>query len=207
MTRHLTIEELLAVRDDEGTAAASEHSASCERCRHEMEQIDQRVARLRALPTRRSPRDRWPIVMEQVLAERRKRRVTRVGWGTLAIAAGLAMAVGVKSFDFGADTRPAARLASATPAPNVELAELVQQSQVLEAALKDYRPEGRVVSGRAASIIAELEDRIALIDGGISQLQAERGALEDLVDLWRDRVGLMDALVNVHVTRASYRGF
>ena len=38
----------------------------------------------------------------------------------------------------------------------------MEQSQHLEATLKSYGPDRRVLSGRAASIIAELEDHIAM---------------------------------------------
>jgi hypothetical protein len=95
------------------------------------------------------------------------------------------------------------------PTPAVgqtELDALMQQSRALEESLRSYEPEGRILNARAAGIIADLEDRIALVDAGISQVTT-RGAREDLIGLWRDRVDLMSALVNAHVTRATYVGF
>jgi len=96
-------------------------------------------------------------------------------------------------------------VASAVPA---ELSEAKARSQALEAAIDQYHPESRVVDGRTARIAQELEDRIAAVD---RELQAT-----DLVDpghreaqelnLWRERVGLLDALVDVHLTRASHVG-
>jgi hypothetical protein len=91
--------------------------------------------------------------------------------------------------------------------PPAELATLMAQSQQLEAALRSYDPEGRVLNARAAGVIADLEDRIALVDAGIAQEDARDGATSDLVGLWRNRVELMGALVNAHVTRVSYVGF
>ena len=93
------------------------------------------------------------------------------------------------------------------PVASPELEQLMAQSRDLEATLRTYDPEGRVLNGRAAGIIADLEDRIALVDAGINQVTTRGGAREDLIGLWRDRVDLMDALVNAHVTRATYVGF
>jgi len=81
------------------------------------------------------------------------------------------------------------------------------QSRQLETTLQTYDPAGRVLNARAAGVIADLEDRIALVDAGISQMTARNGSRDDLISLWRDRVDLMDALVNAHVTRAAYVGF
>lgn len=215
MTQHCTMEDLLAVRDQDGSAAATAHLAECDTCRHELELLRQRVGALRALPNRRPPRDRWLVVKEQALAARRRGRMARTAWASLAVAAGLTLAIGMRALTVEsgpqvADNRPAARDAT-DPAPgsvSFRVADLVEQSQYLEATLKEYRPEGRVLSGRAASIIAELEDRIAVIDAGIARANAVRNNdRRQLVNLWRDRVELMDALVSTHVTRAAYVGF
>ncbi|MGH7529669.1 MAG: hypothetical protein ACREMN_04740, partial [Gemmatimonadales bacterium] len=89
---------------------------------------------------------------------------------------------------------------------HARLAEAKQQSATLEAELQRYDLEGRVLSGRAAALVAELEDRIRMIDGDLAQraLEAERDAA--LVRLWQERVDLMRELVNVRATRARYVG-
>jgi hypothetical protein len=62
-----------------------------------------------------------------------------------------------------------------------------------------------VLSGRAAAIVADLEDRITRIDGDLARRnREERDAA--LVQLWQDRVDLMRELVNVRATRARYVG-
>ncbi|HEX9728457.1 MAG TPA: hypothetical protein VGA37_08140 [Gemmatimonadales bacterium] len=203
---HCTMDEMLAVRDGEGSARAKAHVEQCERCQVEMDLIARRAAALRALPVRRPPRDRWLVVRGQALAERRHARLARFGWGSVAVAAGLALAVGLRGVEFsGRDDRPAALVAEAAAGSAID--DLVAQSQQLEAALRAYGPDGRVMSGRAASLVAELEDRIALVDQGIARVRAVNGSREQLVNLWRDRVLLMEGLVNTHVTRASYVGF
>ena len=64
MLRHCTIEELLELRDGEGSAAARSHMNSCEACRTELDRLHQRVAALKSLPSFAAPRDRWPIVRD-----------------------------------------------------------------------------------------------------------------------------------------------
>lgn len=198
MRKHCTMSELLAVRDGEGTVWAREHVDGCESCRQELDLLYRRVSALRALPAMRPPRDRWAVIRAAAAQERRRRLVRRSGWTTLAAAAGIALMIGIR----GIGTPGGA------PAVPPELAALQSQSRDLEAALASYEPDGRILNARAAGIIADLEDRISLVDAGIYQVSTRGGATdEELLGLWRDRVELMDALVNVHVTRAAYVGF
>jgi hypothetical protein len=84
----------------------------------------------------------------------------------------------------------------------------MERSQALESALGAYNPEGRVLDGRTAGIAQELEDRIARVDREleVADLSPQQARDEQLLKLWRERVGLLDALVDVHVTRASNAG-
>lgn len=197
MRKHCTTSELLAVRDGEGAVWAREHLEACQHCRQELDLLYRTVSSLRALPTLRPPRDRWAVVRVEAQRERRGRMVRRTGWSALAVAAGIALLLGVRSVG----------LPVTTPAASPELEALMTQSRDLETVLRSYDPEGRVLNARAAGIIADIEDRIALVDAGIYQVSTRGGSEDDLVGLWRDRVELMDALVNVHVTRAAYVGF
>jgi hypothetical protein len=87
-----------------------------------------------------------------------------------------------------------------------DLAQAKQQSAQLESTLQAYDPEGRVMSGREAEISARLEDQIALLDGRLTQLDIKLAQEALLVDLWRQRVDLMQQLVQVRATRAKYVG-
>jgi hypothetical protein len=82
------------------------------------------------------------------------------------------------------------------------------RSQALESALSQYHPEDRVLDGRTAGIAQELEDRIARVDRELEMAEMLERQSRDaqLLRLWRERVGLLDALVDVHVTRASNVG-
>src|SRR5437588_593914 len=55
---HCTMDDLLALRAGEGSAWARSHAAACATCRAELDALYQRVAQLKALPARRSARDR-----------------------------------------------------------------------------------------------------------------------------------------------------
>ncbi len=65
-----------------------------------------------------------------------------------------------------------------------------------------------MLDGRTAGIAQELEDRIARVDREleVAELSPQQARDDELLKLWRERVGLLDALVDVHVTRASNAG-
>jgi len=197
MLRHCTIAELLELRDAEGTAAARSHVEGCEACRAELERLYQRTAMLKALPALHAPRDRWPVVREAVIGARRRTRIARYSWAGLAAAATLVGVMGVRSIQHSAIDDQAAR----------EVATLVQESQQLEAVLHQIPREGRVVNGATAAAIAALEDRIALVDQGIARAQDVSMPEDAMADLWRERVVLMDQLVNTHVRQVAYVGY
>jgi hypothetical protein len=188
------MDELLALRANEGSAWAREHVEGCAECQTELDALYQRVAQLKALPALSPSRDRWPAVRELVVAARvrRQRRWVASGMAAAALVAGIMV------------MRPF----SGMPQPFVaQLEDVKQQSATLEAELGRYDLDSRVVSGRAAALAAELEDRIASVDGELARLNtASSDAGPELVRLWQDRVDLMRRLVDVHVTRAAYVG-
>ncbi len=197
MTQHCTLEELLALRDGEATAAARRHVEECSGCRAEVERLHQVAAALKALPAARPPRDRWPEVRAIAAGARRRRRWITAGWASLAAAAGVAAILGVRAVRSSGGQMAAQR---------VNLDSLVAVSQQLEEALRTLDPTSRVLSGRAASTIAQLEDGIALLDAQLADAQHRSASQDELLRLWQQRVQLMNQLVNVHVTRAAYVG-
>jgi hypothetical protein len=198
---HLSMEELVALREpglEPGDAAAREHLQTCLQCRAEMERLHQRVARLKALPPLQPARDRWPQVETRLLAERRRHRARNAGLAGLAAAASIALGLA---------------LTQSSPSPdqfaqNQQIQEAMRRSQALESELSQYNPESRVLDGRTAGIAQELEDRIAQVDRELEMADLQERDARDaqLLQLWRERVGLLDALVDVHVTRASNVG-
>lgn len=200
MLRHCTMAELLELRDQRGSVKARAHLEQCDVCRSEFDRLHQRVAGLKALPSLQPPRDRWPMVRETVLASRRGRRNRRLMILGMAAAAGVLAMVGVR----GVIKREPVVVAG--PAP-VGVESLVGESRRLEETLRAVERNGRVVDGLTASAIADLEDRIALIDAGIERATTLRASPTQVASLWQQRVALMDALVNVHVRQVAYEGF
>jgi hypothetical protein len=194
------MDSLLSLREpgqEPGQAAQREHLNQCPHCQAELDRLHQRVARLKALPTLRPARSRWPETFARFRADRRRRQMRFAGLSGLAAAASLAIVVAVGN------------LPPAPEAPSTEqLSQVMERSQVLEGALSEYNPEGRVLDGRTARIAQELEDRIARVDRElqVTELLPPDSGGQDLLRLWNERVGLLDALVDVHETRASNAG-
>jgi hypothetical protein len=196
---HLSMEALQSLREagqEPGDAVARQHLDGCSACRAEQDRLDQRVARLKALPALRPTRDRWPEVAARVQAERRVRRL-RVG-GLIGLAAAASIALGVV----------VGRARGELAAGEQEIHQAIARSQALESALSQYHPDDRVLDGRTAGIAQELENRIARVDREleVAELLERQSRDAQLLRLWRERVGLLDALVDVHVTRASNVG-
>jgi hypothetical protein len=202
---HLTMEQLLAVRApglEPGVQGWRDHALVCEICRAELGQLDQRVARLRALPTLAPARNRFAEVRARATADRRRRRVVSFSLGAVALAATVTLAVVLMP---NAPEGPTATQL----AEQQELEAIISHSQQLEGAIEAYNPDQRVTDGRTATVAANLEDRLARVDQQIQlvdimdQRMRQQGALR----LWRERVGLLNALVDVHLTRATAVGF
>ncbi|MCA9763258.1 MAG: hypothetical protein KC544_09045, partial [Gemmatimonadetes bacterium] len=62
-----------------------------------------------------------------------------------------------------------------------------------------------VLDGWTVEVVIDLEDRIAQVDARLQDaVMLERQArLAHEASLWQERVGLMNALVNVHLTKAT----
>ena len=189
---HCTMEDLGALQAGEASVWARRHITTCATCQAELEGLYQRIAQLKALPALRPPRDRWPAVKSALHAQRSRRRRTWGTWtGSLALAATIAAILLIQPAGQG-------RL-------NAELSHVKRQSATLEDSLQQYDIDGRVLSGHAAAVVADLEDRISVLDGTLSQREQSAQDAE-LVKLWQERVGLMRELVNAHATRARYVG-
>ena len=197
-TEHLTMEQLLAVRDGDrsepGLLAAHEHAATCATCGAELDRLHQRTARLKALATLEPARNQFPAVKARLADDRRHQWQRRFAIGGLAAAT--ALAISVVGYDL---VRPAQLDASA------QLETAMTRSQVLEQTLTAYRPDSRVIDTRTAQVVIELEDRIAAVDARLARAASldRDKRLAEQVSLWQERVGLMSALVDVHFSKAT----
>lgn len=189
---HCTMEDLGALQAGEASVWARRHITTCVACQAQLEGLYQRIAQLKALPALRPPRDRWPTIRAQIRTQRSRRRRTWGTWtGSLALAATIAGILLIQP--------------QGTGKLYAELSQVKQQSATLEDSLQHYDTDGRVLSGHAAAVVADLEDRISILDGTLAQREPSVQDAE-LVKLWQERVGLMRELVNARATRARYVG-
>lgn len=197
---HLSLDVLTRLRErgvEPGLAEPRAHLEGCPVCQQEASRLDQRIARLKALPTLRPARDRWPVLQRQLAAERRRRRIRWGGVAGLAAAAAIAVVVVLPRLRHPAN-----------PEEQV-IHQAMNRSQQLEQLIQSYNPDQRVTDGVTARVAGDLEDRIARVDRELETAQLLQTAERDqaLAKLWRQRVGLLDALMDVHLTRASEVGF
>ena len=198
---HLSIEQLLALREpglEPGVQGWRDHAAACELCRAELDRLDQRVARVRALPTLQPSRNRFTDIQQQYRRGRARRRLVGFSLSVLALAATVALAV---VFGPRAGSAPPAQLSE-----QQELDDIIARSRQLENVIEDYNPDRRVTDGRTAVVAASLEDRLARVDRQLQlvDLMDQRVRPQEALRLWRERVGLLDALMDVHATGATY---
>ena len=136
--------------------------------------------------------DHFPAVKARLHWERSHRRQQRIATIGLAVAATLVLAV-VGNHLVQPPTLDAEQ----------QLEKAMSRSQLLEQQLRDWDPESRVLDGQTAAVVIQLEDRIAALDAELARTATSKAEHEREIALWQQRVGLMNALVEVHVTKAS----
>ena len=192
--RHGTTEELLAVRDGEGTGWAAAHVAACAACAAELYRLEQVRSQLKALPAFAAPRDRWPVVAERAWRERRQRRVS----GGMGLAAAAALAGLLLVAVQGARPDP---LEAATT-----LRTAMARSQAMEQVLKNVDPDARALTGATAGVVVNLQRRLESLDSELGDPSEWGNDPRRQAQLWNERAGLLSALVDVHTTRVAYAG-
>lgn len=198
MNRHLGMEELLTLRDGEGSAFARAHVDECEECRGELDRLYRVRSELRALPAYTPPRELWPRVAGKVGRRRWQRRFAYGGLG-LAAAAALAGFIVLR----GPASEPVAPpedvwVAEAT---TQDLGPMISRSRQLESLLQVYAPGSRVYDAPTALAVSVLEDRIGILDRMLvdgRRLGADR---EVLRGLWGERVFALEQLVSLQLPR------
>lgn len=195
---HLTMEELLDVRDGEARPEAASHAASCPACAAEVERLREIASALRSLPEVRPEGDRWPRVRRALELRSRRRRLLVVGGAALAIAASLVVVFLIP----GTEPEPIPVLEPR----EVDVEDLVVESRRLEEVLRALGPEGRVMDVWQASTVADLEDEIGLIDLRLARTGDGNAPPEEVARLWRKRVDLMNELVRARGGQIMYVG-
>ena len=158
--------------------------------------------RLRALPSFDPPLGGWMRVSQRM--QRRRQRYLQAGTG-LALAASLLVAVGLikplPSFT-GGGWEGGAPPPQSPPARGGggQIAQLINRSQRLEHRLAQARPQVAVWDSSRANRAAALETRLRQVDARLNY--SLPGETDSSAALWRDRVELMNALVELHEPQA-----
>ncbi|CAN5233781.1 hypothetical protein BH24PSE2_BH24PSE2_13220 [soil metagenome] len=193
---HARIDELLSLRDGEPVDAdVAAHVAGCSTCSLEAKRLRALQERLRTLPAVEHPAQAW-----EAIAARGYRPPARPrAFAAVGLAASIALAIGAVWMLYDERDRsteaPDATVARNTSDPGSPA--LMRRSLELENALRVLDDQPRIVRGSTAGTIAEIEDRIALLDHQLSY--AAGGPLSDAQSerLWRQRVDLLSSLVQV----------
>ncbi len=176
-------------------------------------------AKLAALPDTVPPRAVWQRIEAQARAEGLLRRPPAAHTRWLA-GAGLAAAVvlGVLNFDLLSPADPPredARQSFPTEPPYRAdrdavrlrtLRALMVRSQQLEQDLRALPEEPQVVRVGTAATIAAVEDQIAAIDYRLNQAPLRMAADQEEL-YWRERVRLMNLLVQLRAAQAQRNAF
>jgi hypothetical protein len=151
--------------------------------------------RLDTLADFEAPPGGWQAVL--AAREAREARLDR-RW-PLAIAA--AVLVATAGLAFWLQSAQRALIAGAAPVPVVAAAGARAESERLERILAQL-PERRSMRGSTAFTVAELEDRLAMLDDRLSRVTLEPNAPERSERLWRERVDVLYSLVQVRYADA-----
>jgi len=196
--RHLGMDELLGLRDGEGSAFARTHVESCEACRGELERLYRMRSELRALPTFRPPRELWPRIRRHVWRRRLRRRLS---YGAVGLAAAAALA-GLLVPRGPADEPADAWVAEAS---SEDLGPMINRARQLENLLQIYSPQQRVYDAPTALAASALEDRIFVLDELLLESRAVGADREVLRGLWGERVLALEQLVTLQVVQEEKR--
>lgn len=166
---------------------------------------------LNSLPDTPPPRMLWARIREQAEAEGlvRQRRDFRNWYAGAGLAAAVVMAImliperpGMQPVD-NAYVVPDPEIGTQNPTSGLQ--QLMIRSAQLEHNLRALPDEPSVVRAGTAATIIELEDRIAAIDYQLSDPDAGLTPAETEI-FWRERVRLMESLVQLRYAQAQRTG-
>jgi hypothetical protein len=154
-------------------------------------------ARLAALPEFEPP----PVGWEAIQAARRLRAAGESRRWPIAMAATVLAAVAGLAWQLQSTQR--VLVATDSPAEAVFADDSVRAQNARLEAILAALPEARVMRGSTAFTVSQLEDRLAFVDDRLSRITLEPNAPEHAERLWRERVELMNSLVQVRYADAA----
>lgn len=148
-------------------------------------------ARLRALPAYTPPPGGWNALSARMAAKRRRFVAMTGGF---ALAASVVVAISAVLLKTGAvPDVPETHVAGTGPGQSTQVAQLITRSQALERELSSARPQVVVWNSGREARAAAIEQRLRMIDAQLNYADPDSAE-----SLWRDRVKLMNALVELH---------
>ena len=207
---HARLHELLSLRDGEPVAhEAAGHVEGCALCTQRLANLHAIRQRLRALPEMiGSGGEGWAEVERRMVA-RTGAPQRRIRIGLLAAAASvasLAVLAGLRLQDRAPDGSEAfadlgAEVAAA--APQLSIADLQRQSLQLEALLASLPERPAVERAATALPIETLEAQVQWVDHRLSEFDATPATEAEAERLWRDRIEIMNSLVQLRYVEAQ----
>lgn len=216
---HPSTEDLLSLRDREPMDAAVRTRMEASReALAEIERMNDLRDAMRALPQLTPPPGAWERIIANAEPAVVTERASVSRWRVGAVVAAAVAVVGVLSFAYlprpakpTLGMAPASTALSAvredaaalTAAETPSYVALVEESVRLEQMLAGMRYQRPVMTAGTASTIAVLEDRISFIDGQLTLAALEGVEPPKRQALWRERVEVMNALVQVRFAQAQ----
>ena len=164
-----------------------------------MMNTDRDPMNLGSLPPLDPPTDGWPTVEAALKDHFGRRRKWKVAASSLAVAASLALTVGLvlrpSSFEPGGETGvtvpTVAHQAPESLKDDEAVATLINLSQRLETGLRQIRSDAPLMPTASVIYQVELEDMVAQVDEELSRNP-------ESTNLWRQRVGLLLDLTRLY---------
>lgn len=210
---HASLEQLISLRDEEPVALeVQEHVRGCELCARILNELAAVPEGLSHLADPLPPAGAW----ERISVAGHKRSIPVRRWLPAASVGLVASVVAVLVL-----LNPALRMQSPAVAPPTtvigatgsaaapaDIGLLQAQSQYLERAVLDLNghADSMPVSSDTATTVAALEDRIAMVDYAIGRAATRGSNNPDLVQLWKQRVDLLQSLAAVRYAQVADRG-
>lgn len=195
---HARFDQLLSLRDGEPVdSRVATHVADCAECAEALAVASTLRDRLRALPAAAMDGGGWVAVQARLAARERglRRRAAVASLATAASVATLALLAALRFQDSPTQ--------SSAPAPvSATVDELRARSQALEAMLAAL-PERPAVAREATAVpIDTLESQVQWLDHQLS-VAADAMPAPQAEQLWRDRVEVMNSLVQLRYVEAQ----
>jgi len=207
---HVSLEQLMSLRDEEPVALeVQEHVRGCEHCARTLNGLASMREGLMHLADPLPSPEAWSRIAAaaEERAAPRRRWYAAAGMALVASVAAALVLVNPALRTSGNKDTATTTVAGMAAAPT-DIGQLQAQSRYLERAVLDLNgnADRMPMSADTASTVAELEDRIALVDYEINSASTRDPRNPDLVQLWKQRVDLLQSLAAVRYAQVADRG-